>query len=525
MTADNEVSNIWKAMHTEKGDLEDRCEKYARWTLPNLCSTDHSHNSEQMTSFITIGPRIVNSLANKIVETMFPLTRPFFSINLHPKVIKELRKELGKEDLATFVASAKEETRFQENQSMREFDLVAYRPIAVDTAKHLIVSGQALIRRLPDKSRCVYNVQDFGVRRNISGEELEVVVRDKVLADELDEDILEKVKQIKPNIEKRSGIGSTAANLETKDFTLFTRWYWDENKWKEEQEIEGIALDNNTTYSDKDRPFIVPVWSLERGSNYARGLVEEYANVFHNLDVTSEALFDIWQLSADIKFLVNPNSLLDISDLNSSRRGSYHIGAQGDVANTQINNVKEMQQLEVSVQRMERELSLAFLLGSGGVRDAERVTKFEVQLNALELEQAFGGLYSRLAKSWQQREADFLLSNLELPKIEGIGVEVFDIIITTGMENLSREGNLQNFREAAQDLQLLEAIPESIRGVIDPKKVAKFLFGQRGVNFDEFLLSDEDLQAQQQQAQEAQQQQVQQAAAADAAQRTGTPNG
>ena len=124
-------------------------------------------------------------------------------------------------------------------------------------------------------------------------------------------------------------------------------------------------LNNKRGYSVRDFPCIALTWSLSRGHNYAAGLVEEHANVFHNLNVTGEALFDIFQISADIKFVVNPASLLDVVELNNSKRGSYHLGNPDDIGTLSNDKAKELAVLFQSVQSMERELSLVFLMGSG----------------------------------------------------------------------------------------------------------------------------------------------------------------
>jgi hypothetical protein len=60
-------------------------------------------------------------------------------------------------------------------------------------------------------------------------------------------------------------------------------------------------------------------------------------------------------------------------------------------------------------------------------------------------------------------------------------------------------------------------VPEDIRRGINPIKVAAFLFGQRGVKFEEFLFTQEELQSQQQTEQAQQEQMMQQEVAAKAA--------
>lgn len=510
----SEIATIWTAMEGEKGDLVERCKQYAAWTIPNVCPEDNSEQTAKMSSYVIIGPRLVNHLSNKVVEAMFPNSRPFFSVNLSMDMQKKIRQEAGDETLAELAGTSRKEARWIEEYAISKMNLVKYRPVAVEAAKQLLVCGNALVRRMPNGNRVVYGVKDFGIRRAIDGTPLEIVLRDMVSKEELPEKVQRQLEKIKPNTDGVV-IGKTTTTTPTKPYELYTRFYAAGTRWMQEQEVEGVLIDNKRGYSLKDFPCIALTWSLARGHNYACGLVEEHANVFHNLNVTGEALFDIFQISADIKFVVNPASLLDVVELNNSKRGSYHLGNPDDIGTLSNDKAKELAVLFQSVQSMERELSLVFLMGSGAVRDAERVTAYEVQFNALELEQAFGGLYSRLALDWQQKEAEYLVGTLRIPSLDK--KDLFDITITTGMENLSREGALQNFRAAIMDMQLLNEVPEQLQGAMNPLKVATFLFQQRGVKLEEFMYTEAEITANQQQQQQAETDLINKEAAAKAA--------
>ena len=508
-----EIHNIWEAMESEKGDLVERCKKYARWTLPGICPEGDNEQDNKLDSYVIPGPRFVNQLSNKVVDAMFPHTRPFFNVNLSMDLQKKVREEAGEEALAVIKEHSRKEARFIEDYSISKLDLVAYRPIAVLVAQHLIITGNVVKRRLPDGRNTEYGIKDFGIRRSICGRPMELVLKDSISLDELPEDVQERVIANTPG-NKEKMVGSTQqTNIKTYD--LFTRFWKKGKRWLQEQEVQGIRVGTRVGYSERDFPCIPLTWSLSRGDNYGRGLVEEHQKLFHNLDVTGEALFDIFQISADIQWVVSPASLLDIVALNSAKRGTYHVGMPDDIQAIANDKVRELGVLLQAVERMERELSMVFLVGSGTVRDAERVTAQEIQLNALELETAFGGLYSRLALEWQQREANYLVGSLRIPSLTK--EDLFSITITTGMETLSREGHLQNFRLALADLQMIEGVPEDIRGVINPLKVAAYVFMQRGVDIQEFLYTQEEMQQMQEAAQQQQEQQQNHEAAARAA--------
>ncbi len=503
---DSMIGRQWEAMRKDKGDLEHRCETYAKWTIEGICPEDGTETTEHISSFVLVGPRLVNTLANKVVESMFPHSRAFFALTLSADAEMEILKQAGDEALANAMEDLRRESRAVEKQGMAKLDVVRYRPTAVEAAQHLIITGNCCIRRLDDdKSRVVYGVKDFGVRRRLNGDPYEVILRDSMMMSEVPEELQEEVRtKVTPN--------KNDTTTDDMDCILYTKFFWNSKRksWEETQEIEGVAVNEGKPvnyFSEKDFPLILPVWSISRGHHYGRGLVEEYAKTFHSLDRTTESLFDIFELVADIKFLVRPDSILDVVELNNSERGSYHQGNEGDITTPQVQKLNDLQVMLSSAERMERELAAAFLMTSGGIRDAERVTAYEVREIALELETAFGGLYSKLALAWQRREAEWVVSKIGLPKVEG--EPLFTVMITTGMESLSKEGELQNFREAMADLQLFDSVPEDVRAAINPMKVAKFLFGQRNVKFEEFLYTKEE-QEQMRAAQQQEQQQMQQ---------------
>lgn len=71
------------------------------------------------------------------------------------------------------------------------------------------------------------------------------------------------------------------------------------------------------------------------------------------------------------------------------------------------------------------------------------------------------------------------------------------------------------------DLQLLNEVPEDIRAVIDPAKFAQFIGVRRGVEYEKFVKTASQMQAEQQQIQAAQQQQMQQQVGAEVAMEAG----
>jgi hypothetical protein len=488
------LAGHWTLMDGEKGDLLERCEQYARWTVPSIFPIDDNAHSETPQESekgnVAIGARLVNHLSHRIVDTMFPNDKPFFAIVLTPEAQKKLDAEArtGEEGMAAKNAldSSLAEA---ENAAMRSFNLTAYRPVAVSAVSLQIVTGNALIFRLPDGTRVVYSIRDYCVRREVSGGLLEVMLRDckkfGSLSEELQSAVAQdkKGKKLKPN----------------DPVDVYTYFYRKGGKWHTRQAVDEVEIDKaKASYKDADFPCIALTWNLGRGDNYGRGLVEDYAVSFHNIDVMTEAMIDLIGIAADIKFLVNDMSSFDVEAWNRAKRGEYVPGKEGDITVPEYKFAVEVQFIGEAIAKLERELAAAFLLSSAGVRDAERVTAEEIRYVAREIESAFGGLYSRLALDWQHKEAEYQLSVINLDAYLPDGEQVFETTITTGLESLSREGKLDALRLAIGDLQMLDAVPEDIRKAFNPLKFTAFIFRNRGVEAADLLYTQEEFTANQQ---------------------------
>ena len=94
-----DLSRVWGQMNANKGDVEQRCEQYAMWTIPYLCPEEGSETTESRKGDVTMGSGLVNSLANRIVNVMFPLDRPFFALPLTPKANRALLAEVNGDKL------------------------------------------------------------------------------------------------------------------------------------------------------------------------------------------------------------------------------------------------------------------------------------------------------------------------------------------------------------------------------------------------------------------------------------------
>ena len=486
------IDNIWADMNTEKGDLIERSEAFSRWTVAAIMPADGGEKVEQIHGNVHVGASLVNHLANKIVDVLFPVSRPFFTVAMTPEAELKLEQEIGDDEAGVMQEQVRDATAKLEKVAMRHLKLTEYRPTAIMVCKHLIITGNALLRRMPTGERVLYPVNRFGVRRDILGNEIEVILADKKMFSTFDEKVQEQILSVHPQTKPEDTI------------ELLTHYKKDGKRWAINQEAEGVKIGDTLYQSARDYDLLVLDWTLHPGEHYGRGLVEDHAATFHNIDVTNEAIVDLMAIISDVKFFVKPGSPLshDLASLNAAPRGTYWPGNADDISIPEMRARGDLSTMIEVVSRWENELKEAFLKST--VRDAERVTAQEIRMVANELESAFGGLYSQLAMDWQQKEADYAIAQVDLAKEIGALGEMFEVVVTTGLESLSREGQIDNLRLAIGDLQMMEAVPEDVREALNSLRFAKFVFTNRSVDLKAFLNTPEEMEAnREQQLQEA----------------------
>ncbi len=508
---DGVLSHLWTEMEGEKGDIVLRSEQYGMWTIPSITmNVTEQEGQEVDKGHVVVGARLVNHLSNRIADTMFPHDRPFFTLKLTPEAAMELEQAVGEEEAGKLAEIVRSSTAKIEQVGMRTMKMTQYRPMAVMVIKHMIISGNAVMKRMKNSTRVVYGVRDFMIRRGLDGEMLECLLQDHKLFGNLPKEVRALMLSVKPDYKNDTAV------------TLYSHYkLQDDGRWAFKQAADNVTLRGARFYKTVDLPILDLTWSLARGEHYGRGLVEDNAIAFHNLDVLTAAMIDLMAAIADLKYLVNPTSVLDVDHLNNSPRGSYHAGKEGDITVPDIGKRGDIKVMMEAILKWERDLSQAFLLNSASTRDAERVTAEEIRLNARELESAYGGLYSRLAAHWQQREGDYAVTQVNLKAQLGNFAKMFEVIVVTGLESLSREGQLDNLRLAIGDMQMLEAVPEELRGTINPLLFASFVFTNRGVHLKDFMYTQKEITANQEAAQAAQERQMQAQANANVAEEGG----
>ena len=278
----------------------------------------------------------------------------------------------------------------------------------------------------------------------------------------------------------------------------------DDDEFKVYQDVKGMLIEESVgRYPLEKSPWLPLRYTQIDGEDYGRGFVEEYIGDIRSLESLTKSIVEASAAAAKVLFMVNPNGTTRARTLAEAPNGAIVQGSEGDVSVLQLNKFNDLRTAQTTMASITDRLSQAFLLTSGVVRDAERVTAEEIRMLSQELEAALGGLYSLLAQEMQlpivTRLMDRMSKEKRLPKLPK---DIVKPTIVTGVEALGR-GN---------DLNRLDMFLAGANQVVGPQAVNQYLnvsdyFKRRatalGIETEGLIKTEEEIQ----QAMQMQQQQ------------------
>jgi hypothetical protein len=439
-------------------------------------------HSRLETPFQGVGARGVNNLASKLLLALLPPNAPFFRLNVDTFA---LQNEGAPPELITEIESSLQQV---EESVMDEISREAYRTGLHEALKQLIITGNALVY-LPDEGGLrVFRLDRYVVKRDPMGKITHIATKETMSYKTLSE-------------EMKALVGE--ADDASENVNLYTAVVLKDNKWHVFQDINGNPVpDSYGTYAIDQNPFIPLRFSRIDGENYGRGYVEEYLGDLQSLEKLTQAIVEGSAAAAKVLFLINPNGTTRAKALAETPNGGITQGNAADVSVLQLQKFNDFRIAQETMNSIKDRLGHAFLLTSGVVRNAERVTAEEIRMLSQELETAIGGLYSLLSTELQMPMINRLMKVMNkakrLPKLpEG----VVNPVIITGVEALGR-GN---------DLQKLDLFLAGAAQVVGPQAIAEYVsvgeyFKRRatslGIKTTGLVKSEEEIQAMRQQMQQ-----------------------
>lgn len=487
------VQKKWSTLDGQRKSLLVRCEKYAAFTLSTICTPPgYNENLQELqTDYQSVGAQGVNSLTNKLMLALFAPSRPFFRLDIPSKLMKGLMARGGID-----ITQLQSQLSVAEQNCIKALDQMGVRPKLYEALRHLIITGNCLL--LLQKNMRVLGIKKYVVKRSQQGQVIEIIVKEEVLFDELSEAaqeyLREHTERFKNEQPDESGKCTTVAH--------YTHVKWDGQNYHETQHVDEYELADTKfqgKYTEQTLPYRVLTWELHDENNYGTGLVEQVSGDLAALSALSQAEVEAAILASQFRWLVNPAGQTKPEDLEASTNGQALPGVQNDIIPLVTGTAASLQQIDVTNSKYVNRLGQVFLLGASVIRDAERVTAEEVRMVANELETSLGGVYSRLALDFQLPMAYWLIREVGGADLNGTDIKP---TIITGLDALSRNGDLDNLKLCLQDMAAVSGLPPQMQFVLKLDAIANAIFTGRGVDPSLYIKSPD------QQAQDLQNQQL-----------------
>jgi len=484
----------YDAKSNERAGFLSRGKDYSRISLPyilpdsNTMSGDRGGNANA-TGYSSFAAQSVNHLSNRMVYNLFPAHQPFFSLDW-TEAEKEQLKAAGYEPTELTEALTASVRKVHDYEGLTDG-----RVVMVNVIKHLIVTGNICLFIPPDGGNIrAIPLSNYAVVRDCSDQLVEVFTTQRKALCTFDEDLQELIKKNRKGNE-----------LKDDDEVELITWACRVGKdsYKVIQTAEDIMLQDCQEVSIDDLPWLPLRWNTCYGEDYGRGLVEDHYSDFQVLEFLSEARMKGMVLMSDVKYLVKAGAVTDIDQLATTPTGEFLVGNLDDIGVLQLEKYADFSPISATIQDYERRLGQVFLMQSSVQRDAERVTAYELRLQAQELNESLGGIYSHLSSTLQKPYAYILLQRTGFP----LGKEKVKPRILTGMEALAKAGELDKIRMFTETIGMMHSWPQDLQRRTDVYDFGRQIAASLSMDLT-FIRNDEEQGKLDAQAQEAQAEQM-----------------
>ena len=486
------ASQLYHSLAQSREIFLQRAYECAELTIPSLLPRDPVSAATRFpTPWQSVGAEGVKALAAKLLLVGFPPNAPMFRMQIDDATMVKYGGTLEQKTALETALS-----KF-ERAVMTEIEVSGDRAAIYELIKQLIVCGNVLVHDSEFGLR-VYNLKNYVVKRDPSGNPLEIVAREQV-----DWTVLP---------DRIRGLLKAHNKDEHKPVTVYTRLCRTEKNWEVHQEVEcpseqsPIVDGTEGTYPLDKCPWLALRFTRIDGLDYGTSYVDEILGDLRSLEELSQALVEGARAAAKLLFLVSPNGLTKMRDLAESPNGGIIPGLRDDVATLQAEKFHDFATAEQRAKVLEDRLARAFLMHASIQRDAERVTAEEIRYMAQELETGLGGFYTLFAQEFQLPYVKIKIAKMQRKgKLPQLPKGIVNPTIVTGIEALGRGNDRQKLLDFAMTLRNTFG-EQAVAGLINVREFVERLAAADGIDADKLIPTEEELQ--EAQAAAAQQQQL-----------------
>lgn len=516
----------YKKLEPARNHWIDRGREASALTLPWVMPFDGEPEAQALQKinhpWDGIGQRGVHNIASRLLLALLPPTETFFRFVHDDMAFAAQQAQLvaggtSPERIAELKTQVDKTLGMMERAVLRSIEASNDRTALHQALLHLIIAGNCLIW-LPKEGAKVFNLYRYVLRRDPVGRPLEAVVCERIPADELPKaarKILDQVEPMDPLTEERPG-GGTETLPDERLVKVYTHISWNKSRCSWYQELKGRRIEDSEGSCDREHSPWIPLRMFAIDSeDYGPGYVEAATMAdLQTANALTRALTEGALVSSMCKFLAKPGAAVTAKQFNEAANGACLTGNPEDITAVQVGKGSDLAVAEQRLQRVEARLAVSFMLNEA--RDSERTTAEEVRIQAQQIENSLGGIYSVLTTEFQYpyiaRRLYLLTQSGGLPKLPD---DTIKPVVSVGLAAVGRGNDLERHARFMQILQQT-ITPEGTLQYLIPSELISRLAAAMGIDTVGLIKSQQQIEEEQQAAMEAQQQAaVMQSAMAD----------
>jgi hypothetical protein len=408
------------------------------WILPEIGQTELDKMPETFTS---VPSRGIANLEGRLLMALYPPGTPFFRLlpashirfsqNVDTKQVQAFSQALSIQEL---LMMARLESADMGGGSNRR--RTGFRSRKRQAITQILITGDVLEQFTDDYRLRVFRRDQYVTCRDSSQDVQFHIVCEKIDPATLSPEIMEIADIRDEDLDR---------NYDERGVDLYTRCAWQPytRLWLVEQEINKKII---RTSEEPVSPYMSTPFELAPGEDYGRGFIEANLGDVRTLNELHERLLDFAGMCSKFVPCIDYNSQVRASDLAKPSGEVIEARVQGgavqDIAFLSVNKGSDFQVVYQTALEKRRDLAVAMLMEADAAPKGERVTAFQIQRIASELEGALGGVYAPIADAQQVPLVERLLYQMQRDAIlPALPRNSMDIEAVTGIAALSREAD------------------------------------------------------------------------------------
>lgn len=483
------------------------------WILP---PEGHVQGSRLPEPYSSLCARGVSNLEGRLLIALFPPGLPFFRLRPaaryrnDPSVDPELLRMF---DDRLFLNELVIQSKLESNQHSRRTHVrrSGFRSRMRSALSQVIVTGDALLEITDSYTFVLHRRDCYVTRRDTAGDVLYHVTRQTI-----------DPMTLSPDQAAAAGIDHEQCEAKPvhermEDMYTMVSWQPRGKRWLVEQEVRGrVIVEGVETVS----PFLSIPYELPPGEHYGRGLIEQNLGDVRSLNELTERILDFAGLASKHLFAIDYSSQVMPEDLAQETGRIFQARVQGgqiqDVATLRSDKLTDFNIVGATREAVRKDLASVMLMEAESTPRGERVTAYQVERVAMELEGALGGVYAPLADSCQVPLIERLVHMCSRDGLlSAMPDEAVEVEAITGIAALSRESD--NARLVGLLGTIAQLGPQAMERV-NVGNLIDLMMRQVGIMEPGLIKSDEQVM---QERQAAMQQQVAATATAEGAKAAG----